>query len=84
MEANLIRIAALAAISTWGITQAIKPSVKRYINDSWVKSGIRLAALVIGSGIGFAMQTDAMGAAAGASGAALSAVIVTAVKRRIK
>jgi hypothetical protein len=42
-----------------------------------------MAALVLGSGIGFAIQADATGAAAGASGAAMSALIVAAIKRKL-
>ena len=84
MDTELARVAALAAVSTWGITAAIKPSIKRWAADSWVRSGIRLGALFVGAGIGFGISLTAVGCAAGAGGAALSSIIVDAIKSRVK
>lgn len=84
MDTEIIRITALAAVSTWGITEAIKPTVKKLSPESWTRTGIRLAALAVGGTLGFCMQCDATGAAAGASGAALSAIIVAAIRRKLK
>tara|TARA_Y100000593_G_scaffold15707_1_gene30902 strand:+ start:5010 stop:5264 length:255 start_codon:yes stop_codon:yes gene_type:complete len=84
MDAEIIRVAALAAVSTWGITEAVKPTVKKLSPDSWTRTGIRVAALIVGAGLGFCMKMDGTGAVAGAAGAALSAIIVATIKRRLK
>ncbi len=83
MNEELLRIVVLSSVASWGATQAVKPAIKRWSPDSWRRAAVRMAALVLGSGIGFAIQADATGAAAGASGAAMSALIVAAIKRKL-
>ena len=83
IDYDLLKIGSLAAVATWGITQAVKPAIRRWASASWKRTAIRLGALCIGAGWGFAMKTDAIGLAVGASGAALSAIVVAALKKRI-
>lgn len=83
IDYDLLKIGGLAAVATWGITQAVKPAIRRWAAASWKRTAIRLGALLIGAGWGFAMKSDAVGLAVGASGAALSAIVVAALKKRI-
>jgi|21_taG_2_1085346.scaffolds.fasta_scaffold00369_9 hypothetical protein len=84
IDTDLIRIGLLSAIATWGVTQALKPVVKRWAADTLKSSAVRFFALAVGAGFGAAMQFDAVGAIVGLGGAALSATVVGAVKARIK
>lgn len=81
---EFLRVGGLAAVSTWGITEAVKPMVSKYVTDAWHKTGVRLAALAIGGAWGYMLQPSAEGAIIGCCGAALSATIVATVKRRIE
>lgn len=81
---EFLRVGGLAAVSTWGITQAVKPLVTKYITEAWHKSAVRLAALLIGALWGYMLQPSAEGALIGCCGAALSATIVATVKKRIE
>ena len=83
MNEEIIRIIVLSSISSWGVTQAVKPNIKKIAPESFTRTAIRLAAIALGALMGFAMKSDATGLAAGASGAALSAVIVAAIKQKI-
>lgn len=83
MDAELIRIGALSAVAVWGITQAIKPAIKRYAAGSFTRTAIRLACLAAGCLWGFVLKGDGYGVAAGCGGAALSAVVVAAIKAKI-
>ena len=83
METELIRIGALTAIGVWGVTQAIKPTIKKWAVDGWARTIIRLVCLALGALGGYALKTDGYGVIAGCCGAALSAVVVAAVKGRI-
>lgn len=84
MDNEILKVAALAAVCSWGLIEAIKPNIKKLAPDSWARTGVRLAALIIGAGLGFCMKCDPMGAAAGASGAALSSLIVAAIRKKLK
>ncbi len=83
MDADLIRVCTLSAISVWGVMQAIKPYIKRRAASSISKSAVRLVCLALGCVWGYVMMPSAYGVAAGCSGAALSAVIVAAIKGKI-
>lgn len=79
----MIRIAALAAVSTYGVTEAFKPIIRKLSPDSFARAGVRVGALAIGAGWGFALRMDSTGAILGVSGAALSTIIVAAIKKKI-
>ena len=83
LNPELLRIGALAAISTYGVTEACKPLIKKLSPDSWARAGVRLGALLIGAGWGVALRLDMTGAVVGVCGAALSTVVVGVVKRRL-
>ena len=83
IEPILIKTAALSAVATWGLTQAMKPLVWKYVNLAWEKSAVRVLALASGGAWGYALQSTAEGTTAGVCGAALSALIVAAVRRRL-
>lgn len=83
LNPELLRIGLLAAVSTYGVTQAIKPYIKKFSPDSIVRTSVRLGALAIGALWGLALQMDAQGAIVGVSGAALSTVIVGVLKKKI-
>ena len=80
---DLIRIGVLAAVSTYGVTEAVKPTLRKLSPDSFARMGVRLGALAIGAAWGAALRLDATGAIVGVCGAALSTVIVGVVKKRI-
>ena len=82
-DQELIRIGVLAAISTYGVTEAFKPLIKKLSPDSMARAGVRLGALTIGAAWGLALRLDVTGAVVGVCGAALSTVIVGIVKRRV-
>lgn len=84
IEPQLLKNAALAAVATWGVTQALKPLIWKYVNLAWEKSAVRLLALAIGGAWGFALGGNVESATAGVCGAALSAIIVAALRKRIK
>ena len=81
---ELIKVLVLSSVGTYGIVQAIKPSLKRFGPASWPKLAVRLGALVVGGAWGFALDLSATGVAAGVAGAAFSSTIVTALKKVIK
>ena len=83
MDAELFRIGALSAVSVWGVMQAIKPTIKRYAADGAARTVLRLSCLALGCVWGYILKSDGYGIAAGCAGAALSAVVVAALKRRI-
>ena len=83
LDPNLIRIGVLAAISTYGVTEAFKPLIRKLAPDSWPRAAVRLGALMIGAGWGLALRLDSTGAIVGVCGAALSTLIVGVVKKRI-
>ena len=80
----LVKIAVLCAVATFGLVEAVKPSIKRFAPDSWPRLAVRLSSLAVGAAFGFAMQTDAVGALAGCAGAALSSTIVGIVKKSVR
>jgi len=83
MNQQIFNIVILASVVSWGAVQAIKPTLKKYSPESWRRVAVRLSAIALGACIGLSMLFDGTGAAAGASGAALSAVIVAAIKRKL-
>ena len=83
MNDEILRIGALSAVAVWGIMQAIKPYIKRYAADGIARTAIRLCCLAVGGVWGYLLKSDGYGIAAGCAGAALSAVIVAAIKGRI-
>lgn len=84
LQPEMMKALALCAVATWGITEASKPLVKKWIADAWKRAAIRLSALLIGGAFGFALAPTAEGALTGFAGASLSAVIVTAIKARLQ
>ncbi len=83
IEPELIKNAALAAVATWGVTEALKPMVWKYVNLAWEKSAVRLLALGVGGAWGLALGGDVETFTAGVCGAALSAIVVAALRKRI-
>ena len=84
IEPELIKNAALAAVATWGVTEALKPLIWKHVNLAWERSAIRLLALAIGGAWGFALGGTVESATAGVCGAALSTMIVAALRKRIE
>ena len=74
----------ICSVSTWGVVEALKPLIKKFAVNAWVKSSVRLAALLIGAGFGVALDLSVNGALVGLCGAALSATVVGVVKSRVK
>lgn len=83
IDPELIKIGALTAVSVWGVTQAIKPTIKKWAVDGWARTIIRLTCLTLGCAGGYIIKSDGYGILAGCCGAALSAVVVAAVKAKI-
>ena len=83
MTDELLKVAALSAVSVWGVTQAIKPAIKKWATSAWSKSAVRLACLALGAVWGVTLQPDTTGAVTGICGAALSSIIVGVIKGRI-
>ena len=46
IQPDLMKAMALCAVATWGITEATKPLLKKWIADAWKRSAIRLCALL--------------------------------------
>ena len=84
LSAEILKIVALSAVGTFGVIEALKPSIKKFSPDSLPRLAVRLGALLVGAGWGFEIQHDATGAISGVCGAALSSTIVAAVKGVIK
>ena len=84
LDPKLIKHAGMAAIATWGVTEALKPLVWKHVNLAWEKVGVRLLALFIGGAWGYTLGGDVESLTAGVCGAALSSLIVAAVRKRIK
>lgn len=80
---ELVKIGTLCSISTWGVTEAFKPVLKKMSTD-WGKVLVRLFALCFGSACGFYLTETPLGTMSGFCGAALSAVVVAKVKDKIK
>lgn len=80
---ELLKIGTLCSISVYGVTEAIKPVIKK-VTKSWAKSLVRLFALCCGSAFGYYLSETPEGAISGFCGAALSAVVVAQVKEKIK
>ena len=80
---ELLKIGTLCSISVYGVTEAIKPVLKK-ANKNWAKVLVRLFALCCGSGFGYYLSETPEGAISGFCGAALSAVIVAKVKEKIR
>tara|TARA_Y100001970_G_scaffold294130_1_gene447323 strand:+ start:5126 stop:5401 length:276 start_codon:yes stop_codon:yes gene_type:complete len=74
----------ICAVSTWGVVEALKPLIKRFAVSAWSKSTVRISALAVGAGFGFALDSSVNGALVGLCGAALSATVVGVVKGRVK
>ena len=84
LDPELIKTGTLSAIATYGLTDAAKPVIKKWIDLAWEKTAVRLAALMAGAAWGYLLTPRADGLMAGVCGAALSAVIVAAIKSKIK
>jgi len=84
MEPELVKTGLLSAVATWGMVDALKPLIKKWIDQAWEKSAVRLSALAVGACWGYALHPDVDGLTAGVCGAALSAVIVATIKHKIK
>lgn len=84
IEPELLKTAALTAVAAWGVTEALKPLIWKYVNLAWEKSGVRLLALAIGGAWGFALGGTIESATAGVCGASLSAIVVAALRKRIE
>ena len=80
---ELLKVGALASISVYGVTQALKPLIKKVTKD-WGKSLVRLFALGCGSFFGWYLGETPETVLSGFCGAAVSAVIVAKVKKKIK
>ena len=83
----------LCAVVAWGLVEWLKPllrSVGWEKNSVKIKAVTRLAALVIGGGVGAFIYPDLggeswkLGGALGMSAGALNALLVSIVKKRIK
>ena len=83
LDPQLIKIGLLCAVATFGIVEAVKPTIKKFAPDSWPRLAVRLTSLAIGAGFGWLLLMDATGALAGCAGAALSSTIVGVVKKVI-
>lgn len=81
---ELIRPFVLSALFAYGLTEAIKPVVWKYVGQVFSSSIVRLLALITGAGCGALISLNAEIILAGASGGALSAIVVAAVKRLIE
>ena len=80
---GLVRPFILSAIFAYGLTEAIKPVVWKYTNDTFGPTIVRILALATGAGCGAMVSLDAEVSLAGAGGGALSAVVVAALKKMI-
>ena len=83
LTSELIRIGVLAAVSTYGVTEALKPVLRKLSPESYARMGVRLGALAIGAAWGASLRLDSTGAIVGVCGAALSTIIVGIVKKRL-
>lgn len=81
--AELLKNGTLCSVAVYGITEAIKPVIKRFVSD-WATSLIRIFALCCGTAFGFYLTQTPEGAMSGFCGASLSAVVVARVKDKIK
>lgn len=66
---------------SWGVVQAIKPVCKNKLPKHISDAVLRISAILIGCGVGFAMESNAHGAGLGAACGAMSAFTVALVKR---
>jgi len=80
---DILKNGTLCSIAVYGITEAIKPMIKRFTAD-WTKSLIRTFALCCGTACGYFLTETPEGAVTGFCGAALSAAVVAQVKSKIK
>lgn len=80
---ELLKIGTLCSISVYGVTEAIKPLIKK-VTKGWAQVLVRLFALCCGSAFGYYLEQTPEGAISGFCGAALSAVVVARVKAKIK
>ena len=80
---DLIRPFILSALFAYGLTEAVKPIVWKYIPESLHISVIRILALITGAASGALVSLTAEVVLAGAGGGALSAIVVAAIKKII-
>jgi len=68
---------------SWGLVQAVKPIVKRFVPDGFAKSSLRLLAILVGAGVGFGLESSADGAGVGAACGAMSTFTVALIKKLV-
>jgi dolichol kinase len=84
LTSEVIRVGGLAAVSVWGIMQALKPLISKHVREAWHRAAVRGAALAVGGVWGYLLKPTTEGAILGVCGAALSATVVATIKQRIK
>ena len=83
MIQDLLKVGALSSIAVYGVTQAIKPLIKRFTGPL-SKSLVRVFALGCGTFFGWYLGDSPEFIISGFCGAALSALVVARVKKKIK
>lgn len=68
---------------SWGVVQAIKPICKEKLPKHISDAVLRISAIIIGCGVGFAMDSTVHGAGVGAACGAMSTFTVALIKRMV-
>ena len=73
----------ICSFVSWGVIQAVKPLVWRFIPDSFASSTLRLLAILVGAGVGFGLESSPYGAGIGAACGAMSTFTVALIKKLV-
>ena len=79
---EILKNGTLCSVAVYGVTEAIKPLIKKSL-PAWSRASVRLFALCCGGAFGYYLDATPAGVLTGLCGAALSAVVVARVKAKI-